>query len=183
VPLALDDGTSVDVEPRQASAIRAAGHGLADDGSLGLHKPGFRRPAADAADGRRKKTRQLDPRGHLVATYETEEEKEDGMAMDARERAYLEMCDDLRNAWRKPQRDAAANGGYGSGEFRGQKAGDACTINGAPGTLVEISPGKFECRPVGRDAAPPRMDAAESQRIKDEAWVASVLELEEAWKR
>jgi len=222
VPLALDDGTVVDVEPWKASAVRAARCGLHDDGSLSLNRPGYRfaadaagleakreayeagvremcdawrgpaPPAADVAEySKRKKTRQLDPQGRLVAEYETEEEEDAatgdaGRAMDARERAYLEMCDDLSNAWkRRPPAlpwDAAPAPPAGAYPLSAGE-GNACTINGRPGTLQREGDW-LVCEPTDRaDAAPPRtMSVADAQRIKDEAYRQMVDEMVNAWK-
>src|SRR5262249_59609697 len=101
------------------------------------------------------------------------------------EEAWLEMCDDLANAWKRkpPPSDAAANGGYGSGEFRGQRAGDACmTDDKEPGHLVAEN-GRLVCRADKRqDASPPprTMSVADAQRVKDEAWREMVAGMENA---
>jgi hypothetical protein len=82
---------------------------------------------------------------------------------------YFDEKQKLMDAWREPVADV-----------RGQKPGDQCTIDGQPGHLDH----RLQCVPDKRqDSAPRTMDAAEGQRIKDEAWLASVKELEEAWRR
>jgi hypothetical protein len=84
------------------------------------------------------------------------------------EEVYQDEKRKLQDAWRQPVADV-----------RGQQPGDKCTINGAPGHLNA----KLECIPDKRqDAAPRMMDAAEAQRIKDEAWLEMCRDLEESWK-
>ncbi len=95
------------------------------------HRPGFRtqsmlqRHTADAARD---------------ATYVA--------ACDAKEAAYMEYQRDLISSWRSPESklaDEHKNPTAGKGdpsdagthELRGSKAGDDCTLNGYPGTLVE----------------------------------------------
>jgi hypothetical protein len=93
----------------------------------------------------------------------------------ARAEGIREMCD----AWqRKPNVNSET--GVGSHELRGQQPGDQCTINGAPGHLNH----RLECIPDKRQDAVPRvMDAAESQRIKDQAYREMVDDLTNAWRK
>jgi hypothetical protein len=93
-----------------------------------------------------------------------------------RHAAWLESRQALCDAWRTPARDAAA-GSYplSAGE------GSACTINGAPGTLVREGD-VLVCRPHATDAARRPTSMADAQRIRDEAWRQSVTELENAWR-
>jgi hypothetical protein len=94
---------------------------------------------------------------------------------DAKAEAYVDGVREMCDAWKNPP----AESNTGSGEFRGARPGDKCTINGQPGHLNH----RLECVPdQRRDAVPRTMDAADAQRIKDEAWLASIKELEEAWK-
>ena len=95
----------------------------------------------------------------------------------ARAEWIAEMCD----AWRTPAVDA--------GEFRGAREGDQCTVRegghdeGSPGHLRMVN-GRLTCAPDRRrqDAVPRTMTMDEAQRIKDEAWLESVKDLESAWK-
>jgi hypothetical protein len=86
---------------------------------------------------------------------------------EARAEGIREMCD----AWKNPP----------VADQRGQRPGDQCTIDGQPGHLNH----RLECLPDKRqDSAPPRtMDAIDAQKIKDAAWLQSVQELEQAWRR
>jgi hypothetical protein len=105
----------------------------------------------------------------------------DQAAADARERAYQESNRELQGAWRKPVGNSES--GVGSHEFRGAQEGDQCTINGAPGHLRMVK-GKLECMPDERqDAAPRTMTMDEAQKIKDEAWLESIKDLESAWRK
>jgi hypothetical protein len=86
------------------------------------------------------------------------------------EEVYQDEKRKLMDAWKNPPTAVG----------RGQQPGDQCTINGAPGHLNS----KLECVPDQRqDAVPRTMDAATAQRIKDAAWLESVRDLEQAWKR
>jgi hypothetical protein len=86
--------------------------------------------------------------------------------VDAREAAYRAMVDEMTTAW---QRTPVA-------DVRGQREGDKCTINGAPGHLNA----KLECVPDKRqDSAPRRaMTMDEMQRIKDAAYEEMVRDLD-----
>jgi hypothetical protein len=90
------------------------------------------------------------------------------------EQAYQDSKRELQEAWRKPVADAA-------GESRGAQPGDVCTINGAPGHLDH----QLQCVPDKRsqDSVPRTMDAATAQKIRDEAWLQSVREEENEWRR
>jgi hypothetical protein len=91
--------------------------------------------------------------------------------MSAAAQVYQDEKRKLQDAWRQPIAD-----------IRGQQPGDKCTINGAPGHLNE----RLECVPDQRrqDSMPPRsMSVADAQAIRDRAWLESVQELEQAWKK
>jgi hypothetical protein len=94
----------------------------------------------------------------------------------ARAEGIQEMCD----AWkRKPDVDASPPAGaypLSAGE------GSRCTVNGADGRLVRRGDW-LVCKPVKQDAVSRTMTMDEAQRIKDKAWLESVQELEQAWKR
>jgi hypothetical protein len=92
------------------------------------------------------------------------------------EEVYQDEKRKLMEAWRTPVADATP-------VARGQKEGDVCTINGAPGHLRKVG-NKFECVPDKREDAVPRsMTADAAQRIRDAAYEESVRELTEAWRR
>jgi hypothetical protein len=107
----------------------------------------------------------------------------DGADAAERERAeqiYQDEKRRLSDAWRQDAITA-----------RGQQEGDVCTVRaggrdeGAPGRLRMVN-GALVCVPDKRrqDAAPrPVYDAAEGQRIKDQAWLEMVADLEGSWKR
>jgi hypothetical protein len=101
---------------------------------------------------------------------------------DAAVEAYRRYVADQRNAWSK--RDAPPPPGACP---RSAGKGNPCTINGAPGVLVESDDGQsLVCKPVSRaDAAPagPVFDVVEGQRIKDAAWRQMVDEQREAWRK
>jgi hypothetical protein len=65
-------------------------------------------------------------------------------------------------------------GSDATGEFRGQREGDQCTINGAPGHLRKTGKNKFECVPDSEDAMPVDDDReaayAEYDRQMANAW-------------
>jgi hypothetical protein len=97
----------------------------------------------------------------------------------AKAEAYADGVREMCDAWRKPVADPNSGTGYGSGEFRGARPGDKCTINGAPGHLNH----RLECVPdQRRDAVPRTMDAADAQRIRDAAWLEMCRDLEDGWK-
>lgn len=95
----------------------------------------------------------------------------DQAANDARQRAYEESVRELQDAWKNPP------------GVRGQQPGDQCTIDGQPGHLDH----RLQCvpdKPERQDAAVPRsMTADAAQKIKDEAWLQSVKDLEQAWRQ
>jgi hypothetical protein len=90
------------------------------------------------------------------------------------EEVYQDEKRKLQDAWRQPVANSV-----GSHEFRGQQPGDQCTINGPPGHLNH----RLECVPDKEDSVPRTMTADAAQKIRDAAWLASVKDLEEAWKR
>src|SRR5262249_49640555 len=93
---------------------------------------------------------------------------------EAKREAYEAGVKDLTDAWRTPA-DAAPP--VGSGESRGQREGDVCTVRsggvgeGSPGHLRMVN-GKLECVPDRADgASPPRtMSAEDAQKIRDRAY-------------
>jgi hypothetical protein len=90
-------------------------------------------------------------------------------ARDEIQRAYDESDALVQNAWRN------APTGFGSGEFRGAREGDLCTINGSPGHLKLID-GTLRCVPDKRNDAQSSRDALSSAYLSAEAW------LSDAWK-
>jgi hypothetical protein len=106
----------------------------------------------------------------------------DQAGLDAKAKAYADGVREMTTAWqRQPVADANGKTGVGSGELRGRKPGDQCTINGAPGHLNL----RLECVPDKRraDAVPRTMTADDAQPIRDAAWLASIVELQEAWRK
>ena len=97
----------------------------------------------------------------------------DRSGIERKAQAYAEYVSDLQTAWRNPSPLPVAD----VGGMRGQKPGDQCTINGAPGHLNE----QLECVPDQQDARPV-YDAAEGRRIKAAAYQQMVDELTSAWK-
>jgi hypothetical protein len=93
----------------------------------------------------------------------------DAAGLERKAEAYRQMCTELCDAWRTPATDA--------GGSRGQRPGDQCTINGAPGHLNE----RLDCVPDRHDARPV-YDAAEGRRIKAAAYQQMVDEMTSAWK-
>jgi hypothetical protein len=135
-----------------------------------------RRPLSDRE---RAELRGCQPGFRVVMNDERIRERQQ-FARDARAAAEQEMCD----AWRHPVsglglgRDANGNGnGFGSNGFRGQQEGDACSINGAPGTLQE------------RDGGIPDDDNGDDDQIFDgvDARAASYRaydrEISQRWRR
>jgi hypothetical protein len=99
----------------------------------------------------------------------------DQAGLDAKAEAYADGVREMCDGWKNPP----AESNSGSGEFRGARPGDKCTVNGAPGHLNH----RLECMPdKHRDAVPRTMDAADAQRIKDEAYRQYCDELVNAWK-
>jgi hypothetical protein len=114
--------------------------------------------------------------GHVYST--------DGAMRDAGARARAEAIAEMRDAWRGTRHGNASTQNAPKGEYAassGYRIGDACTVNGAPGTLVESgSPGWLTCKPTAADARP--LDAAQSQRIRDEAYRRMCADLQDAWR-
>ena len=111
VPLALDDGSTVDVEPWQRDVIVAARHGLADDGQLALHQPGPRYAADQAGlDAKAKAYAEMvrdmcdawkSPVGPPAGTGNANDREVARMhnTGDAVRDAYLDSVADLTSAW------------------------------------------------------------------------------------
>jgi hypothetical protein len=98
-----------------------------------------------------------------------------------RDEAYSQMCKDLQDAWRAPSMPPAEANvtGYGSGAMRGQRPGDACTIDGFPGHLND----KLECVPDRREDAVNDRAIARVHDTKDalaNAWLDQVADLTSA---
>jgi hypothetical protein len=95
----------------------------------------------------------------------------DAAARDAVEQARAEWIAEMCDAWRKPIADV-------SGEARGQRPGDQCTINGAPGHLNH----RLECIPDKRQDAVPSMSVDAAQALRDAAYEESVRREENEWR-
>jgi hypothetical protein len=90
----------------------------------------------------------------------------DSTALDALEKAYREA--DLADT--QAYKHLIGWGGLdATGEFRGQREGDQCTINGAPGHLRKTGD-KFECIPDQRDAA--ALDAKQRAYLDYDAYMS-----------
>jgi hypothetical protein len=85
----------------------------------------------------------------------------DSAALERVRQAYNDVDAAAANAWRS---DA-------SGSFRGQQAGDLCTVNGAPGHLND----KLEC-------VPDRRQDAAAFDAKAAAYAEYDREMENAWR-
>jgi hypothetical protein len=89
---------------------------------------------------------------------------------DARQVAYDEANRDAENAWKTPPVTPPPAGAYPT--YGTAKPGDACTVNGSPGHLKEVSGGLI-CVPDGQQDA--RLDDREAAlrevQLRDEnAW-------------
>jgi len=150
------------------------------------------------ADARRRKAVERDPMGRVRSTFE--EEEADAMMTDAElslhrpgyrtlgtlnddeaVRAYNDSVREKCNAWRK--RDERPAGAY---PYDPGREGQACTIDGRPGTLQRRGDA-LVCVPNGEsssnsDAVPRTMDAATAQRIRDQAWEEMCERQRNAWK-
>ena len=144
----------------------------------------------DAAlrDQRRGRKVKYDPRGRLAGTEEWEEEEADdsmtihdgrgnpcghrpgfliatdAAARSAKLKAYRDYQRDLESAYKNPPTGAGSKGP------RGQREGDLCTINGAPGHL-QMRGGQLVCVPDRRSDQPdPASDhRSVEQRLADKA--------------
>ena len=153
-----------------------------------------------AADAKRRKVVERDPMGRVRSTFE-EEVEEDAMTTDAQlalhrpgyrtstrvnddaaVEAYRQYVADQANAWKKRNAQPPP-GAYPLSAG----VGTACTINGAPGVLVESDDGQWlVCKPVARqDSAPtgPVYDRAAGERLKQRVWQQMVDEQREAWRK
>jgi hypothetical protein len=114
----------------------------------------------------------------------------------ATERARQDMIKDHEQAWSRDDRftfePVEKETGFGSKWFAGAREGDPCTVQGAeyqsefgsPGHLKRIN-GRLVCVPDRRaraDAAPVT-DAAEGQRVKQEAYDAMCRDKANAWRK
>lgn len=88
----------------------------------------------------------------------------DSAALERTRQAYALVDAEAANAWRKDP----------TGTFRGQQAGDLCTINGAPGHLRKVN-GKFEC-------VPDRIQDAATFDAKAQAYADYDREMSNAWR-
>jgi hypothetical protein len=108
----------------------------------------------------------------------------------ARAEGIRQMCD----AWRSQDAPAAQILPLGAvpKHIGTVKAGDACTLDGAPGVYVDGGDGNLYCRtrPMhstrsgtsSGDAVPRIMDAATAQKIKDAAYNEMVTDISNAWR-
>jgi len=96
-----------------------------------------------------------------------------------RQEAYQDSVKEMCDAWRKPVKDL-------SGESRNAHPGDVCTVRGPEYPFDQGAPGHLDARLVcvpdkpRRDSVPRTMDAADAQRIRDEAYAEFVRSHE--WK-
>jgi len=200
---------------RRFQAFAARGHHPVDDDEAfderGVIRDGYgmRVPLlmqdsvqrAVRADARRRKVVARRPAGSRATTYTEEEEEEDAafgdaaLALhrpgyrtstrvndDAAVEAYRQYAADQANAWKKRNAQPPP-GAYPLSAG----VGTACTINGAPGVLVESDDGQWlVCKPVARqDSAPtgPVYDRAAGERLKQRVWQQMVDEQREAWRK
>jgi hypothetical protein len=80
---------------------------------------------------------------------------------DAKQKLYDDVDRELNEAWRNSRNPTTTSRAPPSGSYPegiNTRAGDACTFNGAPGTLVKIPnhDGWLECRPTSTDSADSR---------------------------
>ena len=84
---------------------------------------------------------------------------------DARQVAYDQYTADLQNAYKNPP--GLTPVGEGENQVIGQREGDACSLNGFPGTLRRGADGRLRCIPdEGADAAgySPAVDSQDGLR-------------------
>jgi hypothetical protein len=96
--------------------------------------------------------------------------------------AYADVENDLTNAWKnKPPT------GFGSGEFIGQREGDLCTIDGAPGRLCRDDDGELTCmadHPSGERDARTIDERMQDHKLRmTEEYNAYDRALRDAWRR
>jgi hypothetical protein len=84
--------------------------------------------------------------------------------------AYKAYDAHTSNAWKAPPT------GAGSGEFRGQREGDQCTVNGSPGHLKMIGD-KLHCVPDAR-----KKDALAMLDERETAYRAYNDEISQCWR-
>jgi hypothetical protein len=113
----------------------------------------------------------------------------DDTLYDEAERAFREMVADTANRWRRgPQQQYDARPPVGSyGPFEARRIGEACTLDGQPGTLVASADGKWLlCKPSSRSGADsvPRseMSLADAEAIKQQAYDEMRAAQRDAWR-
>ena len=94
---------------------------------------------------------------------------------------YDEYDVEISNSWKKPP------SGFGSGEFVGQREGDLCTIDGAPGRLRKDDDGNLVCmpdHPRGRRDTRTLDEIVQDHRLRMiEEYDAYDRNLAESWRR
>ena len=179
--------------------------GVIRDG-YGMTVPLFLQDAlqkAVRADARRRKVVERDPMGRVRSTFEEEEEEDDATTIDAElamhkpgyrssaavndaaaHAAYDEYVRGLTDSWRKRDEQPA-----GALPYDPVHEGQACTINGAPGTLQRRGDWRV-CVPdnnridfaAASTTVPRMMDEASAQPIRDAAYLEMCSELTNAWR-
>jgi hypothetical protein len=99
--------------------------------------------------------------------------------------AYRQMDEEESNRWRTVPNDPVPSGpmGIGGGNLAGQREGDICQINGAPGKLVRQG-SKLVCRLEARARPEPLDHMTQDQRERDrkQAYEDYDRMVENAWK-
>jgi hypothetical protein len=157
----MKDGSSnPDLTPAQrvAAAVAATRAAMTSFDSS-MHRPGFRYAATGTADS--------------AAAADA--------AITARDAAYADYSRRQADAWKTGKtRDAPPDGAYSAEEA---DVGDACTINGCPGVLVEIDgfDGEYlEC--VATDGNDNSTDDSRAADAKVKAYDAYDSDITNAWR-
>jgi hypothetical protein len=161
VPMMMRDGlTDLQRSVRDHYAPARVVDAFGDSGA-GLHRPGSRYLVAGAGTA-----------DHAVLVMR------DHLRREARDQYIAE----LTSAWqRKPTQDLG-------GGVREAQPGDVCTVRGPEYPLDQSAPGHLDARLVcvpdkpRRDSMSRTMDAADAQRIRDEAYAEFVRLHENAWR-
>jgi hypothetical protein len=180
----------------------SAGDTQFTDAQLALHKPGYRYSDSNGDDPprRRRKTTYRDPLGRETGSSESNDALA-GLTPSERARAEQMIADS--NAWKNdasqystadPQTGMAtraipASSATGDRWPLAAGAGNPCTSNGRPGTLVKSEDGScLVCqvepiRATRADAVTPRsMTAEEAQPARDAAYQQYCDEIRNAWR-
>jgi hypothetical protein len=99
-------------------------------------------------------------------------------------RAFDQMCEEQRNAWRKGPSDAAsASLPKARYPLEPHRIGTACTENGEPGTL-QVEGDWLVCRTSSRSGADsvPRSDMSDAEAIKQRAYDEMRAAQRDAWR-